>query len=70
MVGELVDVYIPISGFLNSLMFVLVAYDTSESFSGVITGIHQDGNRWVYSIMTTAGVEHEDIDEQYISLSK
>ena len=68
MTDELVDVYIPISGFLNGLLFTLFCIDTSESFSGVITGVRQDGARWVYNIMTFSGVEHKDVDEKYISL--
>ena len=66
-VGELVNVYIPISGFWNSVLWVLVAYDTSEKYSGVITGCREKDGKWVYDIMTKSGEEYFDVDEQYIT---
>lgn len=68
LVGEIVNVYIPISGFWNSVLYVLVAYDTSESFTGVITGYKQIDGKWVYDIMTSAGEEYEKIDERFLSV--
>lgn len=67
--GEVVKGYIPISGFWNSLLYVLVAYDTSESFTGAVTCYRKKDGKWVYDITTTSGEEYENVDEKYLTLA-
>ena len=68
-VGELVNVYIPVSGFVNSILFVLLNVDTSTRYSGAITGCREKDGKWVYDIMTKSGEEHFNVDEQYITVA-
>lgn len=65
--GSVVKGYIPISGFWNSVLWVLVAYDTTEHFTGAVTFYQKVDGRWVYDITTTEGKEYSKVDERFLT---